>query len=65
MGIHEDPMIGPAGEVEEFVLEPGMYFCLEPSVRVPGKGLIGLEDDLVVTETGSEILTRSPFSLTK
>jgi Xaa-Pro aminopeptidase len=65
VGVHEDPMIGPAGEVEEMTLEPGMYFCLEPSVRVPGKGLIGLEDDLIVTENGSEVLTRTAFRLAK
>jgi Xaa-Pro aminopeptidase len=64
VGIHEDPMIGKRGSVEEFALEEGMYFCLEPCITIPGKGMIGLEDDMVVTKDGVEILTRTEFSLT-
>lgn len=63
VGIHEDPMIGSKGSVEEFRLEEGMYFCLEPSITLPGKGMIGLEDDMVVTRDGVEVLTRTEFSL--
>ena len=64
VGIHEDPMIGREGSVEEFALEEGMYFCLEPCITLPGKGMIGLEDDMVVTSDGVEILTRTEFCLT-
>jgi Xaa-Pro aminopeptidase len=63
VGIHEDPMIGRRGRVEEFAMQPGMYFCLEPCVVVPGKGMIGLEDDYLITEDGAEVLTRTEFHL--
>lgn len=65
VGVHEDPMIGRKGRIEEFVLQPGMYFCLEPSVVVQGRGMIGLEDDYLVTEDGVEVLTRTEFHLWK
>jgi len=63
VGVHEDPMIGAAGEVEEFEMMPGMYFCLEPAIVVPGRGMIGLEDDYLMTENGVEVLTRTEFHL--
>lgn len=63
VGIHEDPMIGREGTVEEFVMEPGMYFCLEPAIVVPGRGMIGLEDDYIMTEDGVETLTHTEFCL--
>jgi len=64
LGIHEDPMIGKEGSVEAFPLEAGMYFCLEPCITVPGRGMVGLEDDMIVTSDGVEILTRTEFCLT-
>jgi Xaa-Pro aminopeptidase len=63
VGIHEDPMIGRKGTVEEFVMQPGMYFCMEPAIVVKGMGMIGLEDDYLVTEDGVEILTHTEFHL--
>jgi Xaa-Pro dipeptidase len=38
-------------------LEPGMVIVLEPMFVFPGKGIVGLEDDYLVTETGVERLT--------
>jgi len=63
VGVHEDPMIGAAGTIEEFVMQPGMYFCMEPAVVVKGKGMIGLEDDYLITEDGVETLTHTEFHL--
>lgn len=63
VGIHEDPMIGAAGTIEEFVMQPGMYFCMEPAVVVKGKGMIGLEDDYLITGDGVEVLTHTEFHL--
>jgi len=63
VGIHEDPMIGAEGMVEEFAMQPGMYFCLEPAIVVPGHGMIGLEDDYLMTDDGVEVLTRTEFHL--
>jgi len=62
-GLHEDPMIGRSGVVEEFEMEPGMYFCLEPAIVVQGRGMIGLEDDYFITEDGVETLTHTEFCL--
>lgn len=63
VGIHEDPMIGREGMVEEFVMQAGMYFCLEPAIVVRGRGMIGLEDDYLITDEGVEILTHTEFHL--
>ena len=38
-------------------LEEGMVFALEPKIVFPGEGAVGLENTLVVTRNGYEILT--------
>ncbi len=38
-------------------LKPGMVIALEPMFAFPGKGIVGLEDDYLVTATGVERLT--------
>ena len=45
---------------QTMVLEPGMVLALEPKVILPGKGVMGIENTWVVTETGLERLTRFP-----
>jgi Xaa-Pro aminopeptidase len=39
------------------VVEPGNVFTLELGVAVPGRGYIGLEEDVLVTENGLEWLS--------
>jgi Xaa-Pro dipeptidase len=63
LGLHEQPMIGRGGLVTEIVLQPGMVFALEPSILLPGMGWLGLEDDIVVTPDGSEVLSQAKFEL--
>jgi Xaa-Pro aminopeptidase len=43
-------------EVEKAVHRPGMILALEPKVRT-AKGSVHLEEDVLVTEDGGELLT--------
>ncbi|MCP4118363.1 MAG: aminopeptidase P family protein [Desulfobacteraceae bacterium] len=42
---------------QQLALETGMIIALEPKVILPGKGVVGIENTLVVTESGLESLT--------
>ncbi len=53
----------PSLDTEEARLEPGVTICIEPGVYTPGAGNMKLEDDVLITEDGCEILTRSDRSL--
>ncbi len=56
--VHEGPSIRQNSTT---VLQPGMVFTIEPGIYLPGWGGVRLEDDVLVTPEGCEILT----SLTK
>ncbi len=57
---HEAPSLDPGSST---VLEPGMVFTVEPGVYIPDWGGVRIEDDVVVTEDGCDVLTRSDPSL--
>ena len=42
---------------QSYPLEQGMTFAVEPKIVFPGEGSVGLENTLLVTEKGYEILT--------
>ncbi len=42
---------------QSYPLEKGMTFALEPKIVFPGEGSVGIENTVVVTENGYEILT--------
>jgi Xaa-Pro aminopeptidase len=52
--IHEAPRLA-AGQAQK--LEPGMVITIEPGVYVPGKWGVRIEDVVVVTPSGCEVLT--------
>ncbi len=57
---HEEPRIVPYSDRQ---LEPGMVIMLEPGIYFPNETAIRLEDAVLVTESGAEILTRHDKSL--
>jgi Xaa-Pro aminopeptidase len=52
--IHEPPRVG-AGQTE--ILRPGMVITIEPGIYLPERWGIRIEDMVVVTERGCEVLT--------
>jgi Xaa-Pro aminopeptidase len=42
---------------QSYPLEEGMTFSLEPKIVFPGEGSVGIENTVVVSKNGYEILT--------
>jgi Xaa-Pro aminopeptidase len=52
--VHEAPYIVAGGRAK---LESGMVFTVEPGAYLPGKLGVRIEDDLVATRDGNEVMT--------
>lgn len=60
LAIHEEPRLSLLGET---ILEPGMVVTDEPGIYIPDFGGVRIEDLVLVTENGAEVLSRSPKEL--
>ncbi len=58
VSLHEGPSLSGAGE-----LRPGHVVTIEPGVYDPAVGGVRLEDLILVTEDGYEILAEYPFDI--
>jgi Xaa-Pro aminopeptidase len=59
-GVHDGPGLSQTSSV---VLEAGMIMTVEPGIYIPEWGGVRIEDDVLVTETGCDILTRATKEL--
>ena len=60
MDVHEDPYLVSGNTLP---LAPGMVFSDEPGIYMPGKFGIRIEDTVVCTENGAELINATPRDL--
>lgn len=56
--IHEFPRVS-AKQKDDVLFKPGMIITLEPGLYDPELGGVRLENDILITESGNEVLTHS------
>jgi Xaa-Pro aminopeptidase len=58
--IHEQPRLAPR---QDRPLQKGMVVTVEPGIYIPGWGGVRIEDDILVTHDGHEVLSSLPKEL--
>jgi Xaa-Pro aminopeptidase len=57
LAVHESPRLGPRAET---VLLPGMVVTVEPGIYMPGQIGVRIEEDVLITPDGHEVLSTLP-----
>ncbi len=61
LAVHEDPLVNSENRGP---IQTGMVFTIEPGIYIPNWGGVRIEDMILVTQDGAEVLTSLPRELT-
>ncbi len=59
MDVHEAPLVRNQDQNRDPTLLPGMIFTIEPGLYHPAHGGVRWENDVLMTETGAQVLTKA------